>query len=70
MLPPSFLQAVRAPLADRAELLHRLALNEQALLSAGRREGQPGCHALDPVLGATYARIVASWPATGDGGEA
>ena len=62
ILAPDFRASVQPLLLENAALRHRLALNEQRMLSAGRRLSGQGCDALDPALGHLYARIVAAWP--------
>lgn len=64
-VPPAGLVATAALLDDRRRLQHRLMVNSQDLLNAGRDGRGEGCMAFEPELGEIYRRVLAGWPGLG-----
>lgn len=64
-VPPAGLVVTAALLEERRRLHHRLMVNSQELLNAGRGGQGNGCMAFDPALGETYRRVLAGWPGLG-----
>lgn len=65
VIPQTGLAATVALLDERRRLQHRLMVNSQDLLNAGRRGQDQGCMAFDPALGEIYRRVIAGWPDPG-----